>query len=152
MKKALCATGIVFVLTFIIVLSSNAKVTSNEWNTATFTIPNPCNGLYVDGTEQEHFVYSEAESKDRIHQRYHYNYILTGEDEEGNMYYGEVIAVGHGNENQDGTIGNATNVMNISMESDTGQDFIIHAFYHLTLNAHGEVTAEIEKYEVECPE
>jgi hypothetical protein len=68
------------------------------------------------------------------------------------MYYGEVIAVGHGNENQDGTIGNAANVMNISRESDTGQNFIIQAFYLITLNANGEVTAEIGKYEVERPE
>ena len=68
------------------------------------------------------------------------------------MYYGEVIAGGHGNENQDGTIGNTTNVMNISRDSDTGQDFIIHAFYLITLNANGEIIAEIGKYEVERPE
>jgi len=150
MKKVICLIAVIFAVSLFFVPSSHAEVIFNEWVPVTVSTPtNPCNGLDITIVGMGHIVISEGQNKNRYRESYHVNAILIGEDSDGNMYYGEATQIFHLNT---GTSANQHYVFNLTMESETGPDFMIHVLLHITVNANGEVTAEIDTYEVECLE
>ncbi len=132
-------------------MAANAAVQFNEKIPVDLVVYNPCTDEDVALTGDIHLLAAVTEdSADGFHLKLHLNFAdVSGEGlDSGNKYQlnGAANAELNLKAAEEGTL--TANVRLISQGSDSNGK--VHVLLHLTVNANGEPTAEIENIDLEC--
>ncbi len=150
MKKFVLGILVILALT----MAANAAVTQNIKIPIDQILSGPCTGEDIELTGELHLLSTLTEDgAGGYHAKYHANYagvsgvgLTTGTKYQINGGFNTEYNIA-----ADGFPSETTAVANYGLIAPgKGNNYKGHALFHITVNANGEVTAEIDSFEVEC--
>ena len=152
-QRRLVSTGvsclIAVVCALLLVMPALAAMVTNGTTPVSGTVFNPCNGELVAFSGTDHFtIRITLDNGGGFHAGFHDNIHVTAIGDQGNTY------VGNQEDNfvLNGKVGQAVTEPFTFSEISTGSapNFIVHALFHVTVNANGTVTASVDNFTAEC--
>ena len=152
-QRRLVSTGISSLIAvfcaLLLVMPALAATVANVTIPISGTVLNPCNGEAVAFSGTDHFTARVTlDNGGGFHLGLHDNIHVTAIGDQGNTY------VGNQEDNFvfNGKVGEEeTNQLTFSeISNGSAPNFIVHALFHITVNANGNVTAFVDNFTAEC--
>jgi hypothetical protein len=150
MKKVAIIGLLIVVLTLGLALPAQAAVTQNIKQPTTMVVVIPCNGDVVILEGDMHILMTfTLDGNGGVHVKSHFQpQNLKGTSEAGNSYIGAGVT----QDNLNTKVGETSTYINNYRMIGKGQapNFMVHETWHITINANGEVTAEVDNVKTTC--